>query len=181
VKPSGMAKSRSRSRARRATKRRLDLTWQRRLWAGLAIAAAVLIGVSIADRAMPDHRSVQSSIDYWSKNYGVDVHLARAVAWMESGNDPRVVSPTGARGVMQVEPSTWTYTEHLLGARVPHTTDGNIQIGVAYLRHMLDEFGGNRRLALAAYYQGPRAVRDVGVYPSSERYVANVLALTRRM
>jgi soluble lytic murein transglycosylase-like protein len=147
----------------------------------LAIATAVLIGVSIADRAFPQHRSVRSSIDYWSRNYGVDVHLTRAVAWMESGNDPRVVSPTGARGVMQVEPSTWTYTEHLLGTRVSHTTDGNIQIGVAYLRHMLDEFGGNRRLALAAYYQGPRAVRDAGVYPSSERYVANVLALTRRM
>ena len=66
-------------------------------------------------------------------------------------------------------------------ARVPHTTDGNIQIGVAYLGHMLEEFGGNRRLALAAYYEGPRAVREAGVYPSSERYVATVLALTRRM
>jgi soluble lytic murein transglycosylase-like protein len=176
-----MTKSRSRSRSRSARKGRLALSRQRRLWVGLSAAAAVLIGASLVDRAIPQHRSVRSSIDYWSRSYGVDVHLARAVAWMESGNDPRVVSSTGARGVMQVEPSTWTYTEHLLGRRVPHTTDGNIQIGVAYLRHMLDEFGGNRRLALAAYYQGPRAVRDVGVYPSSERYVANVLALTRRM
>jgi soluble lytic murein transglycosylase-like protein len=171
----------SRSRKRRTASRRLDLTWRRRLSIGVAIAAAVLLGVSLADRVEPRQRSVRSSIDYWSRNYRVDVHLARAVAWMESGNDPRVVSSTGALGVMQVEPSTWTYTEHLLGTHVPHTTDGNIQIGVAYLRHMLDEFGGNRRLALAAYYEGPRAVREAGVYPSSERYVATVLALTRRL
>jgi soluble lytic murein transglycosylase-like protein len=173
--------AKSRSRTRKAQRHRLTLNRRRRLWIGLAIMAIALVGVTLADRAEPHRRSVRSSIDYWSRSYRVDVHLTRAVAWMESGNNPHVVSPTGARGVMQVEPSTWTYTEHLLGARVPHTTDGNIQIGVAYLRQMLREFGGNRRLALAAYYQGPRAVRDAGVYPSSERYVATVLALRRRL
>jgi soluble lytic murein transglycosylase-like protein len=82
---------------------------------------------------------------------------------------------------MQVQPQTWRYTEQLLGARVQPTADGNIRIGVAYLRQMLREFGGDRRRALAAYYQGPRAVREVGLYASSERYVATVLALARRM
>jgi soluble lytic murein transglycosylase-like protein len=158
------------------------LNRRRRLSLGLAIVTATLIGVSLADRSMPRRpRSVQSSIDYWARQYGVDVHLARAVAWMESGNNPHVVSPTGARGVMQVEPDTWIYTEHLLGTRVQRTTDGNIRIGVAYLRQMLREFRGDRRRALAAYYQGPRAVREVGLYASSERYVATVLALARRM
>jgi soluble lytic murein transglycosylase-like protein len=157
------------------------LNWRRRLWLGLAITTATLIGVSLADRSMPRPRSVQSSIDYWARQYGVDVHLVRAVAWMESGNNPHVVSPTGARGVMQVQPQTWRYTEQLLGARVQPTADGNIRIGVAYLRQMLREFGGDRRRALAAYYQGPRAVREVGLYASSERYVATVLALARRM
>lgn len=121
------------------------------------------------------------SIAYWAQQYHVNVHLALAVAWMESGNDPTAVSPTGARGVMQVQPTTWTYTEHLLGTRVAHTTDGNIRIGVAYFHQMLREFGGDRRRALAAYYQGPRAVRELGVYASSERYAANILALARRM
>jgi soluble lytic murein transglycosylase-like protein len=82
---------------------------------------------------------------------------------------------------MQVQPATWSYTEHLLGRDVHDTTDGNIRVGIAYLRHLLDEFGGNLRLALAAYHQGPRAVRVHGVYPSSERYVANVLALSGRL
>ena len=171
----------SRSRSRRAPKDGLTLTWRRRLWVGLAVTTATLIGMSLAEIATPRPRSVQSSIDYWARQYHVDVHLVRAVAWMESGDNPRVVSPTGARGVMQVEPSTWRYTEHLLGTHVQQTTDGNIRIGVAYLRQMLREFGGDRRLALAAYYQGPRAVRDVGLYAASERYVATVLALVQRM
>jgi soluble lytic murein transglycosylase-like protein len=173
--------AKSRSRSRSAPKRGTSFTWRRRLWIGVAVAVAALIALSILDVTAPRRRTVKTSIDYWARMYDVDVHLTRAVAWEESGNDPRLVSPTGARGVMQVEPSTWTYTEHLLGTRVGHTTDGNIRIGVAYLRHLLVEFGGNRRLALAAYYEGPRAVREVGLYPSSVRYVANVLALSRRM
>ncbi len=82
---------------------------------------------------------------------------------------------------MQVEPGTWRYTESLIGHRVSPSSDGNIQIGVAYLHHLLLEFHGDRRLALAAYYQGPEAVRRVGIYRSADRYVANVLALSRRL
>jgi soluble lytic murein transglycosylase-like protein len=113
--------------------------------------------------------------------YGVDVHLARAVAWEESGNNPRAVSSAGAHGVMQVVPGTWRYTERLLAERVDHTSDGNIRIGIAYLRYLLREFHGDVRLALVAYHQGPNALLAHGVYPSSARYVADVLALRRRL
>jgi soluble lytic murein transglycosylase-like protein len=82
---------------------------------------------------------------------------------------------------MQVEPGTWRWTEVQIGHRVARNADGNVQIGVAYLEHLLHEFHGDRRLALAAYYQGPAAVRRDGVYGSAERYVANVLALTNRL
>jgi soluble lytic murein transglycosylase-like protein len=150
-----------------------------RLTVALAVAAALIVVSLVLIPSRP--RTVRGSIDYWARRYHVDVRLARAVAWMESGDNPSAVSSTGARGVMQVEPSTWRYTEHLLGTHVDHTTDGNIRIGVAYLHEMLREFGGNRRLALAAYYEGPRAVREVGLYPSSERYAATVLALVRTM
>lgn len=149
-----------------------------------AAALCIVVGISAvlyADRPAPPPRSVKASIDYWASRYGVDVHLVRAVAWLESGNNPDVVSSAGARGVMQVQPATWRHTETLIGHRVRPTSDGNVQIGVAYLRHLLREFQGNRRLALAAYYQGPAAVRRLGVYRSSERYVANVLALSRRL
>jgi N-acetylmuramoyl-L-alanine amidase len=142
-----------------------------------AAAAGLALGLLHATAT----RSVRSSIDHWARHYGVDVHLARAVAWQESGNNPRAVSRTGARGVMQVEPDTWSYTERLIGKAVARTSDGNIRVGIAYLRYLLDDFHGDLRLALAAYHQGPRAVRERGVYPSSERYVANVLALSRRL
>ena len=125
---------------------------------------------------------VASTIDYWSHYYGVDPRLARALAWMESGYQTQIVSPAGAWGVMQVTPSAWAFVQEvLLGARVPRTAAGNVRVGVAYLHHLLGEFGGKERLALAAYYQGLRGVRTQGLLPETRRYVADVLALKGRV
>ena len=123
----------------------------------------------------------QRSIDRWSAHYGVNPHLARAVGWMESGYHTGVVSSVGAWGVMQIMPDTWRFVETLIGHSVPRTPGGNVRIGVAYLHHLLNEFGGSERLALAAYYQGPAGVRRYGVLPASQLYIADVLALKARM
>ena len=48
------------------------------------------------------------------------------------------------------------------------------------LNHLLDRFNGDQRLALAAWYQGEKAVREHGVYAETKAFVANVLALTGR-
>jgi soluble lytic murein transglycosylase-like protein len=105
----------------------------------------------------------------------------RALAWMESGYQPDVVSRSGARGVLQVLPSTREYVETvLLGRRAPSTVSGWIQVGVVFLRQLLREFDGNERLALAAWYQGPTGVRRDGVSPRSRAFVADVLALRSR-
>jgi LysM repeat protein len=126
--------------------------------------------------------AVRASLDRWAAHYGIDPSLARALAWMESGYQNSVVSPVGARGVMQLLPSTWTYVEQvLLGHRVEHGADGNVRVGLAYLHHLLGAFGGNERLALAAWYQGERSVKARGPYRVSKIFVANVLALRRRM
>jgi LysM repeat protein len=122
-----------------------------------------------------------SSLERWSAHYGVDPRLARAVAWMESGNNTGAVSAVGAWGVMQVMPATWRFTERLIGHRVARTPDGNVRIGVAYLHHLLNVFGGNQRLALAAYYQGPAGVRRFGMLRITQRYVADVMALEARL
>lgn len=125
---------------------------------------------------------VQRLIDYWSVRDGISRHLCRAVAWMESGYHPGAVSSVGAWGVMQVLPSTWRWVEwRLIGHRVPRTTSGNIRIGIAYLRQLLRDFHGDVRLALASYYQGEGAVRQIGILPVSRAYVADILALSRRM
>jgi hypothetical protein len=126
--------------------------------------------------------SVRDSLDRWSSHYGIDRSLARALAWMESGYNNRVVSNVGAQGVMQLLPTTWDYVENvLIGHSVSHDADGNVHVGLAYLNHLLQVFRGNDRLALAAWYQGERAVKAVGPYKVSKAFVADVLALRQRM
>ena len=124
---------------------------------------------------------VERMLGHLARRYGVRPRLARAVAWMESGFQWNVRSHAGAWGVMQVIPATWRFVEDvLLGHDVRRTARGNIRVGVLYLRHLLREFGGSRRLALAAYYQGPAAVRRHGLYPETRVYVRTVLALRKR-
>jgi LysM repeat protein len=125
---------------------------------------------------------VPGLLDFWASHYGVSRGLVRAVAWQESGFHTNIVSPAGARGVMQVMPETWVFTEQvLIGEYVPHTASGNIRIGVAYLHSLLDAFGGDTRLAVASYYQGAASVMRDGVQVGTRRYVRDVLALSRRM
>jgi soluble lytic murein transglycosylase-like protein len=122
--------------------------------------------------------AIRASIDRWSRFYGVDPQLARALAWMESGFQQDVVSSAGAIGVMQLLPETWEFVDTvLLGVRTPRTYDGNVRAGVRYLRWQLDEFGGNVRLALAGWYQGARAVRERGLYGETKVFVRIVRAL----
>jgi soluble lytic murein transglycosylase-like protein len=120
-------------------------------------------------------------LGYWARRYGVSARLVRAVAWMESGFHWNVTSSTGAWGVMQVMPATWRFVENVIAGRdYRRSARGGIRVGVLFLRHVLREFGGNRRLALAAYYQGPAAVRKYGLYRETRAYVRAVLSLRAR-
>ena len=126
--------------------------------------------------------SVRDTITRIASAHGVSPELARAVAWMESGFQPHVVSSAGALGVMQVTPPTWDFVEQVLLRRdVPNTTEGNIQVGIVFLRHLLREFGGDERLALAAYYQGAKAVREHGLYAETRTYVEAIRSLKGRV
>jgi LysM repeat protein len=126
--------------------------------------------------------AAQWLLDRWAVHYAVSVHLVRGLAWMESGYNNRLVSATGARGIMQIEPYTWRFVETvLIGHRVRHGPNGNIHIGVRYLRHLLDDFHGDTRHALAGWYQGERAVRAHGMYTETRVFVRDVLSLAARM
>jgi hypothetical protein len=134
---------------------------------------------SVRMRAVPI--TVRGLLERWARTYGVSPGLVRALAWMESGYNPRLVSKAGARGVLQVLPVTHRYVETvLLRHRIQPTTAGEIQVGVAFLRQLLREFHGNERLALAAWYQGPASVRRRGASRATRAFVADVLALRRR-
>jgi hypothetical protein len=133
-------------------------------------------------KARPTRRSAEESIAHWSAHYGVSTRLVRALAWQESGFQSHVRSSVGAVGVMQVMPATRDFVERfVIGKRVPRTPDGDVRVGVAYLDHLLDEFDGNVKKAVAAYYQGPAAVRKHGFFAETRRFVANVLALRGRI
>ena len=128
------------------------------------------------------HGEVVTSLNRWAAYYGVSSDLVRALAWQESGFQNHVRSGIGAAGVMQVIPETWFFAERfLIGAPVPKTADGNVRVGVAYLRHLLGEFDGDVRLAVGAYYRGPAGVRKHGLGPETRHFVANVLALRGRV
>jgi LysM repeat protein len=125
--------------------------------------------------------TVRAHIDKWASHYGIPVSLARALAWQESGFQTNITSSVGAWGPMQVIPATWAFVETvLLGRSVPKTGEGGIEVGMTLLNHLLKRFGGDQRLALAAWYQGEKAVREVGLYDETKIFVANVLALTGR-
>ena len=130
----------------------------------------------------PSRAFVRRRLDFWAGRYGIQPRLIRAVAWIESGYQPHVVSNAGAVGVMQVTPATWEFVQTVvLGRKVPRTVDGNIRIGVAFLDNLIERFDGNVRTALAAYHQGPHSVRQRGLFGETKRYVADVLAMRTRV
>ncbi len=115
---------------------------------------------------------------------GVPPSLAAAIAYQESGFNNGLVSSADARGVMQITPGTWTWIQRTLvpGASplAPASALDNVRGGVLLLRSLLASTGGNPALAAAGYYQGLPSVQRFGVYPSTQQYVNDVMALAQR-
>jgi hypothetical protein len=108
--------------------------------------------------------------------HGVPERLVSVLIRVESGFNPRAVSPKGARGLMQLMPGTAS----LLGVRNSFDPRENIDGGVRHLRGLLDRFPDSLPLALAAYNAGEQAVahhRGIPPYPETQGYVARILSL----
>jgi soluble lytic murein transglycosylase-like protein len=111
-----------------------------------------------------------------SARHGVPERLIWAVIRVESGFDPRAVSPKGARGLMQLMPETAA----ILGVRDVFDPRENIQGGARHLRGLMERFRHDLPLALAAYNAGAQPVasfRGIPPYPETRDYVARVLRL----
>ncbi len=118
--------------------------------------------------------SITSLIATSAAQYGLDPALLQAVIKVESNFNSEAVSSKGAIGLMQLMPLT-AAALHVLD---PFDPNDNIHAGAALLRRLLDRFGGDLSLALAAYHAGERRVSQaVGMesLPGTQLYVERVL------
>jgi soluble lytic murein transglycosylase-like protein len=149
--------------------------------AGLAVTTISSTGTT--PYPTQEHVTGTEIADIASAN-GVPAALAEAIAWQESGWNNAEVSNVGAVGVMQIVPSTWSWIDSYLTPTDPLGTSSaleNVRAGALLLHQLLLLTGGNQSLAIAGYFQGLSSVEKIGMYRSTRRYVANVLALEQRL
>ena len=137
---------------------------------GLATGGVTTLPTT-GDGAVP--AAIEPLLRSAAERNGLDPALVAAVARAESGFRVDAGSPAGARGLMQLMPST------AAGLGVNDILDPaqNLGAGSRYLKQQIDRFG-DLRLALAAYNAGPGAVSRFGgvpPYAETQTYVDRVL------
>src|ERR1700678_3326266 len=122
-----------------------------------------------------------SIIEKAATSASVEPNLLRAVIVVESGFNSRAVSKRGAVGLMQLMPATATR----FGVSNPYDPLQTVHAGARYLKFLIDSFGQDVRLALAAYNAGEDAVeRNGGQIPpfaETQAYVPRVLRIYRML
>ena len=115
----------------------------------------------------------------YARAYGLDPEIFVRQMMQESGLNPDAVSPKGAVGIAQIMPDTARDPGY--GVRPiedPTDPEEGLRFGAEYMRAMLDEFGGDYKLALAAYNAGAGAVKKAGGVPpfqETQNYVNAIL------
>lgn len=113
--------------------------------------------------------------------YGLDTDLLHAIIVVESGYNPRAVSPKGAIGLMQLMPQT----ARQYGVADPYDPFQNVRGGAQHLRHLLRRFDDDLELSVAAYNAGEWAIiaRDGNIppYPETQQYVLKVIEHYERL
>ena len=108
------------------------------------------------------------------RTHNIDVDLLASIVKAESDGNSRAVSRAGARGLMQLMPST----ANDLGVQDSFRPDENVRGGSTYLDARLTRYHENLALALAAYNAGPAAVdryNGIPPYHETRAYVARVI------
>jgi len=139
-------------------------------------AANARIQAANATGATSSPQEIDAAITMAAARHNVDPNLVRAVVKVESNFNPNAVSRKGAMGLMQLMPST----ARSLKVQNPFDPEQNVDAGVRHLRQLLDNYGGDVRLTLAAYNAGAGAVaRSAGVprFAETRNYVRRITDL----
>jgi len=114
-------------------------------------------------------------INQEAQKNGVDPALVKAIIKNESGFNPNATSHCGAQGLMQLMPAT----ARGLGVQNAYDPGQNIMGGAKYIGQLMKQFGGDMKLAVAAYNAGPGNVKKYGGVPpfkETQAYVQKVMA-----
>jgi len=121
-------------------------------------------------------QEIDAAIDKAAARHNVDANLVRALVKVESNFNPNAVSRKGAMGLMQLMPQT----ARQLNLRNPFDPEENVDAGVRHLKKLLESYGGDVRLSLAAYNAGAGAVaRSAGIprFAETRNYVQRITQL----
>jgi soluble lytic murein transglycosylase-like protein len=121
-------------------------------------------------------QEVDAAIDKAASRHNVDANLVRALVKVESNFNPNAVSRKGAMGLMQLMPQT----ARQLNVSNPFNPEENVDAGVRHLKRLLESYGGDVQLSLAAYNAGSGAVaRSAGIprYAETRNYVRRITTL----
>jgi soluble lytic murein transglycosylase-like protein len=138
----------------------------------LMILFALCLLVAPALGASPAYRSLVLRV---AADHGLDARLLDALVEVESGRRADAVSPKGARGLAQLMPAT----ARRFGVKDIENPADNLNGAARYLRFLMDRYGGDLRLVLAAYNAGEGAVDRAGGIPpyrETRNFVRKVLS-----
>lgn len=118
------------------------------------------------------HASLKHVFKLAGKRLNIDPDLAEAITQVESGFNPRAVSPKGAQGLMQLMPGT-SAAMHVADPFDPHQS---VYGGMEFLRLLADDrrFAGNPYMVLVAYNAGPNRA----VFPAESYHYADTVVAT---
>ncbi len=120
----------------------------------------------LTNRSDADLKKIYNAVSTAAKNYGVDSNLILAIIKQESDFDPNSTSGCGAAGLMQIMPGNFSH----LGITDAYDVDQNINGGTKLFKEYLDQYDGNKELALMAYNGGPGTMQKRGVSSADDLY-----------